>query len=297
VKTVMGRRRRARDPRGCDWMATSSRRSRWGRRWCSRSATMWHDAGGWIDVHLMIDRPEHQVEAFAKAGADSINIPLGGHARTCITRSRRYAMRALRGRPGDQPRHPRRRRSWPRLDTFRHPALHDRRPPGWGGQKFIDSSKDKVRRPALDPPGPRGDRGGRGDRPADRNGPLPRGRAPRLFVAGSAVFGRARIPRLPTTEGRVGRRGFLERVAVLAIEGETNGHQRSGLARHLSRRATLGVLVLAGAGPRDPRRPSPKGSKPGTISFDKSCYGRWRAPHGHRQPARASRRAQASNWC
>src|SRR5436305_1107805 len=33
-----------------------------------------HAAGGWLDVHLMIDRPEHQVEAFARAGADSINI-------------------------------------------------------------------------------------------------------------------------------------------------------------------------------------------------------------------------------
>ena len=28
--------------------------------------------GAEIDVHLMIERPEHQVEAFAKAGADSI---------------------------------------------------------------------------------------------------------------------------------------------------------------------------------------------------------------------------------
>ena len=33
-----------------------------------------HDAGGWLDVHLMIERPEHQVKAFADAGADSINI-------------------------------------------------------------------------------------------------------------------------------------------------------------------------------------------------------------------------------
>jgi ribulose-phosphate 3-epimerase len=30
--------------------------------------------GGMIDVHLMIERPEHQVEAFAKAGADVITI-------------------------------------------------------------------------------------------------------------------------------------------------------------------------------------------------------------------------------
>src|SRR3954466_13143462 len=33
-----------------------------------------HDAGAAVDVHLMIERPERQIEAFAKAGADSITI-------------------------------------------------------------------------------------------------------------------------------------------------------------------------------------------------------------------------------
>jgi ribulose-phosphate 3-epimerase len=33
-----------------------------------------HDAGGVLDVHLMIERPEHQVADFARAGADSITI-------------------------------------------------------------------------------------------------------------------------------------------------------------------------------------------------------------------------------
>ena len=33
-----------------------------------------HDAGAAVDVHLMIERPERQVEAFAKAGADSITV-------------------------------------------------------------------------------------------------------------------------------------------------------------------------------------------------------------------------------
>src|ERR1700730_15899646 len=33
-----------------------------------------HEAGGAIDVHLMIERPEQQIAEFAKAGADSINI-------------------------------------------------------------------------------------------------------------------------------------------------------------------------------------------------------------------------------
>jgi ribulose-phosphate 3-epimerase len=33
-----------------------------------------HDAGGMIDVHLMIERPERQVEEVAKAGADNITV-------------------------------------------------------------------------------------------------------------------------------------------------------------------------------------------------------------------------------
>lgn len=33
-----------------------------------------HDAGGILDVHLMIDRPEQQVADFASAGADSITV-------------------------------------------------------------------------------------------------------------------------------------------------------------------------------------------------------------------------------
>ena len=33
-----------------------------------------HDAGGILDVHLMIERPEHQVAEFARAGADSITV-------------------------------------------------------------------------------------------------------------------------------------------------------------------------------------------------------------------------------
>ena len=33
-----------------------------------------HDAGGALDVHLMIERPADQVAAFAEAGADCITI-------------------------------------------------------------------------------------------------------------------------------------------------------------------------------------------------------------------------------
>ena len=33
-----------------------------------------HGAGGWLDVHLMVERPEHHVAEFADAGADSISV-------------------------------------------------------------------------------------------------------------------------------------------------------------------------------------------------------------------------------
>ena len=33
-----------------------------------------HDAGGWLDVHLMVELPERHVAEFADAGADSISV-------------------------------------------------------------------------------------------------------------------------------------------------------------------------------------------------------------------------------
>src|SRR5680860_1724642 len=38
----------------------------------SNIADQVHDAGGVLDVHMMVNRPEQQIEEFAKAGADSI---------------------------------------------------------------------------------------------------------------------------------------------------------------------------------------------------------------------------------
>src|ERR671919_173923 len=33
-----------------------------------------HDAGGYLDVRLMVERPERHVQAFAEAGADGITV-------------------------------------------------------------------------------------------------------------------------------------------------------------------------------------------------------------------------------
>ena len=58
-----------------------------GRR---RSPTRSTRPGAKIDVHLMIERPERQVDAFAKAGADSITIHVEA------TPHLHYALQAIR---------------------------------------------------------------------------------------------------------------------------------------------------------------------------------------------------------
>ena len=49
-----------------------------------------HAAGGFLDVHLMVERPERHVEAFASAGADGITV----HAEA--TPHVHYALKAIR---------------------------------------------------------------------------------------------------------------------------------------------------------------------------------------------------------
>ena len=143
-----------------------------------------HDAGGWLDVHLMIDRPEHQVEAFAKAGADSINIHWEA------TPHVHYALKAVREagcvaglaiNPATPP-----EAVVAASDTFEI-LLCMTVNPGWGGQQFIETSPDKVRRlRSILPDGVAITVDGGVDSKTAR--PC-RDAGARLFVAGSAVFG------------------------------------------------------------------------------------------------------------
>jgi ribulose-phosphate 3-epimerase len=143
-----------------------------------------HDAGGWLDVHLMIERPEHQIEAFAKAGADSINIHWEA------TPHVHYALKAVREagcvaglaiNPATPP------EAVSAVTESFGILLCMTVNPGWGGQEFIDTSTDKVRRLRSLLP----------DRVAITvDGGVDLGTArpcreagARLFVAGSAVFG------------------------------------------------------------------------------------------------------------
>jgi ribulose-phosphate 3-epimerase len=102
-----------------------------------------HAAGAAIDVHLMIERPERQVEAFAGAGADSITI----HQEA--TPHVHYAVQAIHEAgcgaglalcpatpaeavaevAGD-------------VDIVLCMTVN----PGWGGQEFLPHSLDKLRR-------------------------------------------------------------------------------------------------------------------------------------------------------
>ncbi len=100
-----------------------------------------HEAGGWLDVHLMVDRPERQVEAFAEAGADSISVHFEA------TPHVRYALDAVRGagckaglalNPGTPI------AAVDALEGAYDLLLCMTVNPGWGGQPYIEGSNERV---------------------------------------------------------------------------------------------------------------------------------------------------------
>jgi ribulose-phosphate 3-epimerase len=103
-----------------------------------------HDAGAIIDVHLMVERPERFVGDVAKAGADNITIhveatPHVHYALQCIREAGCSAGAAITpATPVSS------------LDEVSHElldlALCMSVNPGWGAQKFIPWSLDKLAR-------------------------------------------------------------------------------------------------------------------------------------------------------
>jgi ribulose-phosphate 3-epimerase len=143
-----------------------------------------HDAGGALDVHLMIERPGEQIAAFAEAGADCITIheEADPHVNRTLAAIREAGCLAgLAINPGTA------------VDVVRDAApgcdllLAMSVNPGWGGQSFIPTSPGKVERlAALAPDGCA----------VEIDGGIDSGTAPaavdagaNLLVAGSAVFG------------------------------------------------------------------------------------------------------------
>jgi ribulose-phosphate 3-epimerase len=142
-----------------------------------------HQAGGAIDVHLMIENPDSQISEFAKAGADSITFHAEAtpHINRTLNAIRELGcLSGLAINPGTPVAAV--GESVHDADVFLCMTVN----PGWGGQPFIPDSADKVRRLAslvgegtievdggIDP----GTAGSVADAGAG------------LFVAGSAVFG------------------------------------------------------------------------------------------------------------
>lgn len=141
------------------------------------------ELGVLLDVHLMIERPERQIDDFVKAGAGQITI----HAEA--TPHVHYTLAAIRDagclaglalNPGT----PVAALDGVELDC----ALIMTVNPGWSGQKFIPTSLEKVRR-VRELIGPDADLEVDGGVDASTAGPCAEEGAT-LFVAGSAIFGK-----------------------------------------------------------------------------------------------------------
>jgi ribulose-phosphate 3-epimerase len=141
-----------------------------------------HAAGAKIDVHLMIERPERHVDAFAQAGADSITI----HAEA--TPHLHYTLQAISDagclsglalNPGT----PAEAVSELAPDMVLCMTVN----PGWGGQRFLEHSLSKlVRLRTLIGPEPALEVDGGID--AETAAKCAAAGAT-VFVAGTAVFG------------------------------------------------------------------------------------------------------------
>jgi ribulose-phosphate 3-epimerase len=110
-----------------------------------------HDAGGIIDVHLMIERPEQQVEEFAKAGADSITMHFEAtpHVHYTLARIREAGCTAGAAICPATPAHVLDEVAGASLDLALCMSVN----PGWGGQSFIPESLDKLARMRAALPG------------------------------------------------------------------------------------------------------------------------------------------------
>jgi ribulose-phosphate 3-epimerase len=143
-----------------------------------------HAAGGILDCHLMVERPELQIDQFVAAGADSITVQVEA------TPNVHFALKQIReagclvglainpGTPVD---------AVAEVVDLVDLVLCMTVNPGWGGQAFIETSPDKVSRlrDVVGPEMPIQVDGGIGPLTAA----TVRDAGATLFVAGSAIFG------------------------------------------------------------------------------------------------------------
>ena len=143
-----------------------------------------HAAGAVVDVHLMVERPERHVQAFADAGADGITLHVEAtpHVHYALGAVRDAGCRAgVALNPGTPP------EAVAAVAGDADLVLCMTVNPGWGGQSFLDASPARIERlRALSGP----------DTVLEVDGGIAAETAARcaaagatLFVAGSAVFG------------------------------------------------------------------------------------------------------------
>ena len=143
-----------------------------------------HAAGAVVDVHLMVERPERHVSAFAEAGADGITLHVEAtpHVDYALGAVRDAGCRAgVALNPGTPP------EAVAAVAGDADLVLCMTVNPGWGGQSFLEASPDRIERLcALSGP----------DTVLEVDGGIGAGTAAlcaeagaTLFVAGSAVFG------------------------------------------------------------------------------------------------------------
>jgi ribulose-phosphate 3-epimerase len=143
-----------------------------------------HGAGGYVDVHLMVERPERHVAEFAKAGADGITLHVEAtpHANYALAAVRDAGCRAGLALCPSTP-----VAAVSELVDELDLVLCMTVNPGWGGQAFLPGSLAKIERL----------RAAIGDRPAlevdggidARTAGACAAAGATVFVAGSAVFG------------------------------------------------------------------------------------------------------------
>lgn len=162
-----------------------------------------HAAGGIIDVHLMIEQPERHLAQFAEAGADSITV----HVETCphlhYTLQMIHDLGCRAGvtlNPGTPV------EAIAEAARYADVLLCMSVNPGWGGQKFIPATLDRL-------PQMRALAGARDGVAVEVDGGIheatiaaAREAGANILVAGSAIFGAA--------SPAEAYRGLVDRVAV-----------------------------------------------------------------------------------
>ena len=143
-----------------------------------------HAAGAVVDVHLMIERPERHVQAFADAGADGITLHVEAtpHVHYALQAIKEAGCRAgLALNPGTPPEAV--APVAPDADLILCMTVN----PGWGGQAFLPRSPERIERlRALIGPGKVLEvDGGIGVKTAAECAAA----GATLFVAGSSVYG------------------------------------------------------------------------------------------------------------